>query len=273
MSTAPPIVCKPTPWFLLRALAMLLMFGVFSVLFYVDGSTGYRKKNEVYYLHQAFRTANEEFSKMNSDGELTAEAWKEHAASRSVDLPKDASILPATLKPPVPWPVVLHDFEKMKPLQWNLLWREYSGANEMDESPPEEPYDARKIGEQWVVFWICLALSLAAAFVLFRTLRRSMVADDEGVKSQDGRRVAYADLKVLDLRKWDTKGLAFADYEGASGKGRLRIDGLTYGGFKKEQEEPAEQFMQRIRANFSGEIIEYTAVVEEETPAEEAKEN
>jgi hypothetical protein len=53
----------------------------------------------------------------------------------------------------------------------------------------------------------------------------------------------------------------------------LRIDGLTYGGFKKEQEEPAEQFMQRIRANFSGEIIEYTAVVEEETPAEEAKEN
>jgi hypothetical protein len=85
--------------------------------------------------------------------------------------------------------------------------------------------------------------------------------------------VAYADLKVLDLRKWDTKGLACADYEGASGKGRLRIDGLTYGGFKKEQEEPAEQFMQRIRANFSGEIIEYTAVVEEETPAEEAKEN
>jgi hypothetical protein len=66
---------------------------------------------------------------------------------------------------------------------------------------------------------------------------------------------------MLDLRKWETKGLAFIDYDGPSGKGRLRIDGLTYGGFKKEQGEPAERLMRHIRARFSGEVLEYAPVM------------
>ena len=36
---------------------MLVMFGVFAVLFYLDGSTGYRKKNEVFYLYRTFQAA------------------------------------------------------------------------------------------------------------------------------------------------------------------------------------------------------------------------
>ena len=105
---------------------MLVMFGVFAVLFYIDGSTGYRKKNESFYLRKAFQTANDEFSKMNSSGSLTPEAWKSHAEKQTVEFPEDRSILPASLELPMPWPAILHDFERMKPLQWNILWREYS---------------------------------------------------------------------------------------------------------------------------------------------------
>lgn len=267
MNENDPIICKPTPWFLLRALVMLLMFGVFSVLFYLDGSTGYRKKNEIFYLHKTFQSANEEFSKMNSDGQLTPEAWKTHAQKQSVRFPDDLTLLPANLKLPMPWPEILHDFEKMKPLQWNKLWLEYSKEHEFPKSPSEEPYDARKIGEQWVVFWICLVLAVAAAFILLRTLNRRIAADDAGVTTQQGRKVPYADLQTLDLRKWETKGLAFIDYAGESGKGRIRIDGLTYGGFKKEDGEPAEQLMRQIRSRFSGEILEYAPLVPEDSPA------
>lgn len=245
---------------------MLLMFSVFAVLFYLDGSTGYRKKNESYYLHRAFQTANAEFSEMNAEGTLTPEAWRAHAESRTVDLPGDESVLPADLPRPLPWPEILHNYEKMKPLQWNLLWREYSKDRELANSPPEEPYDARKIGEQWVVFWICIALGTVTAFFLLRTMRRSLVADDGGLINQQGTRVPYSDMHRLDLRKWDTKGLAFVDYEGASGKGRIRIDGLTYGGFKKENDEPAESLMRLLRSHFSGEVIEYATV--EEGPEE-----
>jgi hypothetical protein len=255
-----PIVCKPTPWFFLRALVMLLMFGVFAVLFYLDGSTGYRKKNEAFYLHRTFQEASEEFARMNADGTLGAGAWQAHAAEQSVAFPDDRSVLPAGVELPMPWPEVLHDHERMKPLQWKKLWLEYSKTRGFDAEPPEQAYDARKIAEQWVVFWICLALAAGALFMLLRTMRRSITADGKGIVTQQGRRVAYGDLKTLDLRKWDTKGLAFLDYDGASGKGRIRLDGLTYGGFKKEQGEPAERLMRRIRSRFSGEVLEYVAL-------------
>lgn len=264
--TPESIVCKPTPWFLFRAAVMLLMFGGFAGWFYLDASIGYRKKNLVYYLHQTFEHASGEFSRMNSDGALTPEEWKSHAAEQSVRLPEDPSVLPADVKLPMPWPQILHDHERMKPLNWKKLWLDYTAGEGLPADPAEQPYDARKIGEQWVGVWVCLALALAALFVLVRTLGRSIRADGEALTSQQGRRIPYADLKTLDLRKWETKGLAFLDYDGESGKGRVRIDGLTYGGFKKEEGEPAEQLMRLIRSRFSGEILEYAPVLADNSP-------
>jgi hypothetical protein len=257
MSPSEMIVCKATPWFLLRAVVMLLMFGVFSILFYIDGTTGYRKKNEVYYLHKTFQIANEQFSKMDTGGSLTAAAWKAHAEKQTVAFPDDTSVLPVSVQLPMPWPPILHDFERMKPLQWNILWREFTKERGMSASPSEQPYNAGKIAEQWVVFWICSGLTLVAVFILLRTINRSISVDGASVTTQFGKRVPFTDLRSLDLRKWENKALAFIDYDGTSGKGRIRIDGLTYGGFKKENDEPAERLMRQIRANFSGEIIEY----------------
>lgn len=273
MTSAESIVCKPTLWFISRAAVMLLMFGTFAVLFYIDGSTGYRKKNESFYLNKTFQQANTEFSRMNSDGSLTAGEWEKFAAKQDVQFPADRSLLPTSLQLPMPWPDILRNYDKMKPLQWNILWREYTKERGLNSSPPEEPYTAQKIHEQWIVFGICLVLALLAAFFLIRTLGRSISADGEAITTQLGRRVPFSDLKILDLRKWDTKGLAFLDFDGASGKGRIRIDGMTYGGYKKENDEPAERLMRHIRARFSGEIIEYAAVSSDEStdgPAESA---
>lgn len=260
MTSPDTIICKPTPWFLLRAVVMVLMFSVFAVLFYVDGSSGYRKKNESFYLNRTFQAADGEFSKMNSNGSLTPAEWKAFAEKQTVAFPEDRSILPASIKLPMPWPPILHDFDKMKPLQWNILWREYTKEKGISSSPPEEPYSAQKINEQWIVLWFCLALAVVAAFILLRTIRRSISADDVSLTSQQGKRVLFSDMNSLDLRKWDTKGLAFIDYDGESGKGRIRLDGLTYGGFKKEHDEPAERLMKHIQARFSGEVIAYSTV-------------
>lgn len=263
MNDSETIVCKPTPWFTLRAVVMLLMFGVFAVLFYIDGSTGYRKKNVVFYLHKAFEQAGKDYSAMDQPpGTLTAADWKAHAAKQVVAFPEDRSVLPASIEIPMPWPDVLQDHERMK-TQWNLLWREYSKEKGLDHSPPDHPYDAGKIREQWIVFGISSALALVSAFFLVRTMGRSLKVDATGVTTQQGKHIPFADLKKMDLRKWETKGLAFIDYEGASGSGKIRVDGLTYGGFKKENGEPAERLMQRIRSHFSGEIIEYAPVREE----------
>lgn len=270
--TAPQqIICKPTPWFLLRAGAMLAMFSVFAVLFFIDGTSGYRKKNLEYYLHGTFEPATKEFAKMNSDGKLTAEGWEKFAKEQTVGFPKDRDVLPKDIELPMPWPEILTAYDKVKPLQSHLLWQEYSGKNGLSKSPPEHPFDAKKIREQIIVFYICLGLAVITLFFLIRTLLRSIKADDEALTTVNGKRIPYADMTTLDLRKWDTKGIAQVDYSGPSGMGRVRIDGLTYGGFKKEQDEPAEQLMRKIRANFSGEIIEYTAVSDNDSSTERAE--
>ena len=261
------IVCKATPWFTLRAAAMLAMFGVFSVLFYIDGTTGYREKNLEYYLHATFSQASKTFSEKNKDGTLTPTAWKEFAQKQTVNLP-EPSLLPAGTPQPMPWPSILADYEKLKPLQSHLLWKEYSGENGMSVKPKETPFDAGKIREQIIVFWICLSLLLLTLFFLIRTLSRSLKADSEALTNVKGTRIPYAEMTSLDLRKWDTKGIAFITHTTPSGTARTRIDGLTYGGFNKEKDQPAERLMQKIRENFSGEIIEYTTLPDDEKPSE-----
>ncbi|MFU8892308.1 MAG: hypothetical protein ACNA8L_01650 [Luteolibacter sp.] len=260
MPGSSPIICKPTRWFLIRALAMLGMFGVFTVWFYYDAAIGYRGKNQAFFTERAFHKAVADFTRLNAGGRLTPEAWREHAASQNVDLPNEPGILPASLDLPLPWPEILHDLEKVRPLNAGLLWREYTKSQGMNIDLPEEYYTPRKIKEQWVVFWICLALTVVALFFLLRTLRRSIRLDPSGIQGATGHRLAFEDLTLLDLRKWDTKGIAFLEYQTASGSGRMRLDGLTYGGFRHEDGQPAERMMEMLRANFSGEILEYTSV-------------
>lgn len=242
---------------MLRAWVIFLMFSVFSVLFYIDGTTGYRKKNYEYYLHATFEKATSAFSKMQAEAPLTASTWKEYASQQTVDFPEDPAVLPADLKLPMPWPEVLWDFDQVKTLQHNHLWEEYSEVHEYGNNPVENPYDAGEIEVQIRVLYICLTLALGALFFLIRTSMRFIRIDEKGLRSADGKIIPFSAMRVLDLRKWDTKGIAYLEHETAAGMKRCRIDGLTYGGFRKERGQPAEELMKRIRKNFSGEIIEY----------------
>jgi len=260
MQTSVSIVCKPTTWFTLRTGSMLAMFSVFCVMFYIDGTTGYRKQNLEYYLEASFQKADKDFKRMKSAGDLTPESWREFASAQEVLFKSDLSLLPEDTKLPMPWPAILTDFDRMKSGQPHLLWQEFSGEQRMSKTPPKEPFSAAKIREQIIVFYVCLSLSLLTLFFLIRTMCRSISADSVGFTTVTGKVIPYDDMKTLDLRKWDTKGIALIEYQGVSGSGRARIDGLTYGGFKQVNGEPADRLMGVIRENFSGEIIEYISI-------------
>ena len=267
MHDSEKIICKPTPWFLLRAGLVLLMFSVFSVLFYIDGTTGYRKKNFEFYVNATFKEATSVFSKMDAETPLTEEAWREFASKQKVRFPDDPEVLPADLKLPMPWPDILCDYQRVKTLQHNALWRDYSEKNQLNEKPAEEPFKAAKIKEQMHVFSVCISLSVVTLFFLIRTSRRSLSADAEALTTAEGKTIPYDSMRVLDLRKWEGKGIAFIEYESASGTKRARIDGLTYGGFSQEKNQPAEALMRQIRSHFTGEMIDYG--LEEEVKSEE----
>jgi hypothetical protein len=263
MSHSEKIICKPTPWFLLRAGVVLAMFSVFSVWFYIDGTTGYRKKNYEYYVHATFEKATSTFSKMDAETPLTQETWREFTSKQTVDFPKDPAVLPADTKLPMSWPDILMDYSRVKTLQHNHLWLEYSKIHKFAQSPEEKPFDAGKIEQQIRVFYICVGLSAITLFFLLRTVSRSVIADEMTLTTADGKNIPYTSMRVLDLRKWATKGIAFIEHETPSGMKRTRIDGLTYGGFSKDKNQPAEQLMRQIRSNFTGEIVDY--VVEEKS--------
>lgn len=266
------LVLKPTPWFLFRAVAMLAMFGVFAGMFYKDGHHGYREKNLVFYLSEAFKTARADFKKESLNS--SPATWREHASQQIVPF-KPEHPLPDGTEIPMPWPPVLQDYERMKgasSAEESKLFDEYRAEKGIDAAVPEHAYGAREIFEQWVIFAVCAVLALVTLFIFLRTLRREIVVDDEALYPSNGGRVPLRDLVRMDLRKWEKKGLAYlwATLPGG-GERKIRIDGFVYGGFKKENEEdeePAETLIKRIRGNFQGEVLELVA--EEEPPAQAA---
>lgn len=255
------IVCKPTRWFLLRAVAMILMFGIFAVLFYRDGTTGYREKNLSWYTWLGVDAAAKEFSERQAT--MTPAAWRAFAATRTIPLPDDPGVLPEGTPEQMPWPEVLGDYEAMKEGQGNpkeKLFKPVMQELGLKHDVPEHAYDAQQIREQLIIFWICLVLAVVATAIFVRTLSRRMALENGMFQPAGGRPVRVSDLVRLDLRRWQSKGLAFAwARQDGGGERKIRIDGLTYGGFKKEQDEPAERLMRGLRAGFSGELIDYEA--------------
>ena len=252
---------------------MLLMFGIFAAMFYKDGTRGYREQNYVYHLSKAFKSAREDFK--TGSHSSSPEQWRAHAREQKVRFHEAPKVqddpLPPGIQVPMPWPAELQDFEKMKAAnsaEETKLFNDFRREKGIDAEVPEHAFDSQKIFEQWVVFWICLALTLGTLFVLIRTWPRKIAIDGEALYPADGGRVPFADLIRLDLRKWDNKGLAFAWARKPDGSERkIRIDGFVYGGFKKDQGEPAEKLIQRLRANFQGELMELVAEEAEPAPA------
>ncbi len=270
------IILRPTRWFLLRAGAMLVMFGVFAGWFLYDWKVGYRKKNLAYSLGNTFEDAGMEFEKLNGGGDLTPSGWERFVEGQKVDLPEDPALLPHGTPQPMPWPEILKDYGRMDDEGWHKLWLDYTAERHMPDKPPEHvdspkfAFGAKKLREQAVMGGVCALFGLGAGFVLVRTMRRSLQADAEALTTQNGRRIEYERFDRLDKRKWKSKGLAYAWYEDGGKTSKVRIDGLTYGGFRKEDDEPAERLMARLEANFSGELIDY--VEADKTQSEEKPE-
>lgn len=255
---------------------MIVMFGVFAVLFYKDGKTGYREANLSYYLSESFKKAADDFTSKGAS--MSPSEWETYASAQEVAVPEDPGLLPEGTELPIMWPEMLHDHAAMaekgvsNPKGYFDTYRQESG---LAKSPPEHSFSQQKINEQWYVFWVCLVLLVVAVFFLLRTLSRKMVVDGEIFQPAGGKAVPIKEIVRLDLRKWSTKGLALAwASDGSGGERKIRIDGLTYGGFKLEDDEPAENLMRALKAKFSGEIIDYEVEEEEsaEAPVDDASE-
>lgn len=255
------IICRPTRDTFVRFAIVLAAFLGFGIYFFYDGAVGYRKANEVYFSYQAFAELG---NKASTSAPWGAErALHPLIAAEQVNgqwmvdgqYPLPDNCVAASITPPE-----AADYEAMKK-SWSDCWTAYTARMHYPVKPAEHGYDTSAIREQWIAGGVCMVISALILFFIFRTAGRTMQLEGDTITAA-GRQFQVNDITRLDLRQWGKgyKGVAYATVNGR----KIRLDGMTYGGFDPAAGQPAELFMQALLERYQGEILEYE---QRDTPA------
>ena len=222
--------------------------------FFYDGAIGYRKANEIYFSYQAFANLGSEACNSVPWGaeralqpllkaEQVAGEWMMEG---KYPLPADCEAVRTT-------PAEAADHAAMSK-SWADCWTAYTARMHYPVKPAEHPFDTAAIREQWIAGGVCMLISGIIIFFILRTRSRVMSLQGNTV-SAAGQTFQVVDITRLDLRQWGTgyKGIAYATVNGR----KIRLDGMTYGGFDPAAGQPAEAFMTALLARYEGEILEY----------------
>ena len=248
------IICRPTRDTFVRFAIVLLAFFGFGLYFFDDGSVGYRKANEVYFSYHAF-------AKLGAEASNTLYWPAERATTPLIEAEQVGADLMVEGKYPLPadcaaaktTPAEAADHAAMRK-SWADCWMAYSARMHFPVKPAEHAYDTAAIREQWLAGSVCMLISGILVYLILRTRNRTMTLEGDTVTAA-GQRFKVQDITRLDLRQWGKgfKGVAYATVQGR----RIRLDGMTYGGFDPAAGQPAETFMQALLALYNGEILEY----------------
>ncbi len=254
-----PIICKATRDTYVRFTIVLLAFMGFGFYFFYDAAISYRKANAAMLSYRAFATLGEEASSS------TEEQWKskmaEGALIPTAEGRPDAAAgdegrlypLPPALEATLGYPAEVRSHAAMAK-GWNDCWTAYSTRMHYPIQPGDHAHDEATIREQWYGGGVCMLVAAILLALTIRTSRREMALRGSTITAA-GQQFDIADIEKIDLRQWGTgfKGAAYFTVRGR----RIKLDGMTYGGFNKEQGEPAERFMQAVLSRYQGEIIDY----------------
>ena len=252
--TTHSIICRPTRDTFVRFAIVLAAFFGFGLYFFYDGAIGYRKANEVYFSHQAFAKLGSEACNDAPWGAERAlqpllnakQVEGEWLMDEKYPLPTNCEVVSCT-------PPEAADYEAMKK-SWADCWTAYTARMHYPVKPADHAFDTAAIREQWIAGGVCMLISVLILYLICRTARRTMQLVGSTVTAA-GQQFAVSDISRLDLRQWGKgyKGIAYATVKGR----KIRLDGMTYGGFDPAAGQPAEEFMQALLAQYKGEILEY----------------
>ena len=254
------IICRPTLDTFVRFCIVLAAFLGFGMYFFYDGAVGYRKANEVYYSYRAFAELGDKATAVYSDNNWESERRNtpliETRIVNGAPVATDENHvypLPTNCEAARTCPPETYDFQAMAK-SWNDCWTNYTARMHYPSQPADHPYDEAAIREQWYAGGVCMAISAALLILMIRTARRVMELSGDTITAA-GRTFSITDISRLDLRQWGKgfKGVAYATVNGK----KIRLDGMTYGGFDPKKGEPAEAFMQALLARYKGGILEY----------------
>jgi hypothetical protein len=279
MSDSKTIVCKPSQWFKVRAIAVMIMLLFFSLWFFKDGYWTYRDKNAEVVIQQIFLEkgdsaikdadfvvkAIDEFNKQ----EYTPESWAAFAKEQKISTPESKNILPRDFDYSRKWPEeIVNGYDQLKKSEMFPLWKAYSQRTGLDIKPNDKIFNEDDIKTQLIICGVTIVLFLISVFSSLRIMGRSMKVTATGYSPPGGSEIPFSAMRKIDKRKWRGKGLATIYYEEAGVTRKAKVDGMVYGHFKEEDGVPAEALFSQIMENFKGEVVDFIDE-EEETEQKE----
>lgn len=229
MNTDDLIKCPVDKWYFKRMGLMTLMLTAFALWFTYDGFVGYPKKNKVFEKFEKFQTSEEAYKK-HLDEKTSQESWLALAEKEGYELQDNNE--PRT-------------------------WATYSKENKLEGNPKKKPDSDIRQQKQFAI-----AFGLGAIGVLLTLLfnrKKTISSDSISWTTPKGKNIKFSDIYEIDKRKWDNKGLATIFYKENEEPKKVLLDDLKFTG--------AGKILDRIMANFSGDIIE--TVNEEQELAED----
>lgn len=252
--SSPSIRCHPTRDTFVRFGIVLLAFFGFGLYFFYDGAVGYRKANEVYFSYQGFARLGAQAVNRQARGAETVSRPLINAQLVNGELMADGKYpLPQNCEAARSTPPEAANYDAMRK-SWADCWTAYTARMRFPVKPAEHAFDTTAIREQWLAGAVCMLISGVLIFFIFRTSKRVMALEGDLITAA-GRQFRVQDITRLDLRQWGKgyKGVAYATVNGK----KIRMDGMTYGGFDPAAGQPAETLMQALLSQYKGDILEY----------------
>ena len=113
--------------------------------------------------------------------------------------------------------------------QWKMRAAEKGWPTDNPLDPEtNKPISKIKINDQ---FLYAGAAGLAALCFLSRVvfmLGRWVECDEAGLRNRGGQAAKFSEITALDKKKWQSKGIAFVQYQSNGRTGRLRLDDYFY---------------------------------------------
>jgi hypothetical protein len=117
-----------------------------------------------------------------------------------------------------------HEELKNKPGEWE----KYCAAKGWTTEVPHERFGTSKINAQYVCAGVACAIGVFSLIYWLRAKKAVIRSETDAVITPSGRRVNYANITRIDLRKWSSKGLATVSYSDDGTKGRFVLDDAKY---------------------------------------------
>jgi len=194
------LVCPVSKWYLRRLAMLVALTGGLGLYFLYDGSIGYPKKNHLADLHEIFEAT----SRGEAAGPFPDEGTRSEKQRKELEAARRAA-------------------------RDGASWAGFAAERMLSESAPKR-YSEGEIREQFRFAILMALIALAIAAFGASRRKRAFRADAEGISFPDGKRIAYAEMLEIDLRKWD-RGVAKVRYSAPEGEERVaKIDDYKYAG-------------------------------------------